>query len=160
MKIKLKQIWESLFPVSNNRTTNENITHLNPNEIFVFGSNTGGFHGAGAAHTALKWGAKMGNGFGLQGNTYALPTKKVVSDGKNKYLQTMEINEIKPYIDEFINFAVNNKNKTFLVTKIGTGLAGIPIEEIAILFIPAYNVKNIYLPLEFWNVLDNKSSFI
>lgn len=131
-----------------NRITNENIISLNTNEIFCFGSNKSGFHGAGSARLALeKFGAVYNQGFGLQGRSYAIPTKDF-------YIRrTLEINEIKPYVDEFINFAKNKPYLTFLVTKIGCGLAGIPVEEIAPLFTEAINIENIHLPLSFWNVL-------
>ena len=57
------------------RTTPERITELQPNEIFVFGSNLRGMHGGGAAYVALrKFGAIMGQGVGLQGQSYAIPT--------------------------------------------------------------------------------------
>ena len=76
------------------RTTPEFITELQPNEIFVFGSNLAGMHGAGAAHVACKkFGAKMGQGVGLQGQSYAIPT---MQGG---------VETIRPYVDEFIKFA-------------------------------------------------------
>lgn len=57
------------------RISSKNITELKDNEVFVFGSNESGIHGAGAAKTALKWGAILGQPEGLQGKTYAIPTK-------------------------------------------------------------------------------------
>ncbi len=129
----------------NNRITPYNITELRENEIFVFESNLSNFHGSGAAKQALKWGAKYGKG-GLQGRTYALPTKS------NK-LETLSLDKIQTHVNDFIIFAQNNPDLTFLCTAIGTGLAGYKAYEIAPLFQEAKNVENIYLPQEFWNYL-------
>lgn len=133
-----------------NRITSNNITSLLPNQIFVFGSNLSGIHGAGAAKTAIKFGAIYGQEIGLQGNSYAIPTKNA------SISKTLSIDEIKPYVDEFIEFAKNNTNLTFFVTEIGCGLAGLDPSDVAQLFIDAINIPNIYLPLRFWNVLVNK----
>ena len=117
------------------RTTPEFITELQPNEIFVFGSNLKGMHGGGAAYIAYrKFGAIMGQGVGLQGQSYAIPT---MQGG---------VETIRPYVDEFIRFAKENKNMTFLVTRIGCGIAGFTDNEIAPLFEKAHDVENIVLP--------------
>ena len=117
------------------RTTPEFITELQPNEIFVFGSNLKGMHGGGAAYIAYrKFGAIMGQGVGLQGQSYAIPT---MQGG---------VETIKPYVDEFIAFAKENKNLTFLVTRIGCGIAGFTDDEISPLFEKARDVENIVLP--------------
>ncbi|MBP5278053.1 MAG: hypothetical protein J6Z18_06170, partial [Prevotella sp.] len=105
------------------RTTPEFITELQPNEIFVFGSNLRGMHGGGAAYIAYrKFGAVMGQGVGLQGQCYAIPT---MQGG---------VETIKPYVDEFIAFAKEHQHLTVLVTRIGCGIAGFTDEEIAPLF--------------------------
>jgi hypothetical protein len=127
--------------------TSEHITKLEENQIFVFGSNLLGVHGKGAAKTALIWGAKWGQANGLQGKTYAIPTK----DSSIK--RTLSIDEIKPFVDEFIVFAKSNENLIFLVTEIGTGLANHRKENIAPLFKEAINCQNIYLSKDFWNIL-------
>ncbi|MBQ2539066.1 MAG: hypothetical protein IKK04_09210 [Bacteroidales bacterium] len=115
--------------------TPEFITHLKENEIFVFGSNLAGMHGGGAARIALeRFGAKMGQGVGLQGQSYAIPT---MQGG---------VETIKPYVDEFIQFAQQHPDLTFLVTRIGCGIAGFTDEEIAPLFEDAHLVANIVLP--------------
>lgn len=150
MKIKLMKIWESLFP---KRITPDNITSLESNEIFVFGSNTGGFHGAGAARTALQWGAKMRVGVGLSGKTYAIPTKDVIKNGKDSFLETMPLDDIQLYVNKFIEFAKSHPNMKFLVTKIGCGLANYNENDIAPLFKNTVNIRNIYLPQEFWDIL-------
>ena len=112
------------------------ITHLKPNEIFVFGSNLAGHHGGGAARLAYaRFGAIYGQGVGLQGQSYAIPT---MQGG---------VETIKPYVDEFIAFAQKHPEYTFLVTKIGCGIAGFSEEEIAPLFADAHLVENIVLPL-------------
>ena len=117
------------------RTTPEFITELQPNEIFVFGSNLKGMHGGGAAYIAYrKFGAIMGQGVGLQGQSYAIPT---MQGG---------VETIRPYVDEFIQFAKENKNLTFLVTRIGCGIAGFTDEEISPLFEKAHDAENIVLP--------------
>lgn len=117
------------------RTTPEFITELQPNEIFVFGSNLRGMHGGGAAYVAYrKFGAVMGQGVGLQGQSYAIPT---MQGG---------VETIRPYVDEFIEFARQHPELTFLVTRIGCGIAGFTDEEIAPLFAAAHEVENIVLP--------------
>ena len=117
------------------RTTPEFITSLQPNEIFVFGSNLRGMHGGGAAYIAYrKFGAIMGQGVGLQGQSYAIPT---MQGG---------VETIKPYVDEFIAFAKEHPTLTFLVTRIGCGIAGFTDDEISPLFEKAHDVENIVLP--------------
>ena len=133
-----------------NRITNDEITHVSGNEIFVFGSNLSGLHGGGAAKAAMKWGAIWGNPVGLQGNTYAIPTK---SEG---YKRTLTIDEITPYVVEFIKFAEDNPDLRFYVTEIGCGLAGLTIEEVAPLFKDTVEIDNIFLPELFWENLKNK----
>ena len=120
--------------------TPERITKLNPNEIFVFGSNLAGMHGGGAAWIAYeRFGAIMGQGVGLQGQSYAIPT---MQGG---------VETIKPYVDEFIAFAKAHPEYKFFVTKIGCGIAGFRIEEIAPLFKEAIDCENVILPREFVN---------
>ena len=124
------------------RITPEYIKNLKDHEIFVFGSNLAGMHAGGAARVAVeKFGAIMGQGVGLQGQSYAIPT---MQGG---------VNTIKPYVDEFIAFAKQHPELTFLVTKIGCGIAGFTPKEIAPLFAGAINVPNIHLPVDFWKEL-------
>ena len=129
------------------RTTPEIITKLKDNEVFVFGSNLSGRHGKGAAKTALGWGAKYGQASGIQGKTYGIPTKDA------RIRRTLSIEEIKPFVDDFIEFAKANENLIFLVTEIGTGLANHTKENIAPLFRESVNYKNIYLSKDFWFIL-------
>ena len=125
------------------RITPNNITELKDNEIFVFGSNENGRHGKGAAKTALGWGAKWGQARGLQGKTYGIPTKD------HSVRITLPIYKIQIYVDEFIEFAKERQDLTFLVTEIGCGLAGYKPKDIAPLFKEAKNIENIYLPEKF-----------
>lgn len=129
------------------RITPEYIKELPPNNIFVFGSNLSGRHGKGAAKTALTWGAKYGQAKGLQGRTYGIPTKD------HRVLRVLNINEIKPFVDEFIEFAKQHPDLNFLVTEIGCGLAGYKPKDIAPLFKESINVYNIHLPARFWHKL-------
>ena len=122
----------------NREYTSERIIRLEPNEIFVFGSNLAGAHGGGAARIALDcFRAVWGQGVGLQGQSYAIPT---MQGG---------VETIKPYVDEFIEFAKVHPELKFLVTRIGCGIAGFRDEEIAPLFTAAIEVKNVILPKEF-----------
>jgi hypothetical protein len=133
------------------RITPENITSLKSNEIFVFGSNEAGIHGSGAARLAHdRFGACTGIGFGGRSRSFAIPTK-------DWYINTLPLKFIEFYVDRFIDYARLNKSLTFLVTKIGCGLAGYTPEDIAPLFKQAINVKNIYLPKEFWDILNKEN---
>lgn len=119
------------------------IDKLEPNQIFVFGSNLSGRHGKGAAKQALTWGAKWGQASGLQGRTYGIPTKN------STITRPLSISEIEPYVFEFIQFAKANPSLEFLVTEIGCGLAGYKPKDIAPLFADAVGVTNIKLPARF-----------
>ena len=122
----------------NREYTPDRITELKVNEIFVFGSNLAGAHGGGAAWLAYRrFGAVWGEGVGLHGRTYAIPTMQGGVD------------TVKPYVDDFILFSKEHKELTFLVTRIGCGIAGFRNEEIAPLFKDAICVENIILPKEF-----------
>lgn len=124
------------------RTTPEFITNLAPNEVFVFGSNLAGMHGGGAARTArLHFGAQMGIGVGMQGQSYAIPTMQGGPE------------TIRPYVNDFIRYAQSHPEQRFLVTPIGCGIAGFTPEEIAPLFEGAIDVDNISLPECFWERL-------
>jgi hypothetical protein len=129
------------------RITPDNITHLSENEIFIFGSNLKGIHGKGAAKTALTWGAKWGQASGLQGRTYGIPTKGT------SMKKVLSVAQIKPYVDEYIEFARQHPELTFLTTEIGCGLSKYKPKDIAPLFEKAIEVPNIYLPKRFWHKL-------
>ena len=125
------------------RITPSWIDSLKENEIFVFGSNLAGMHGGGAARIArLHFGAVMGKGVGLQGQSYAIPT---MQGG---------VETIRPYVEEFIAYAKHHQELHFLVTPIGCGIAGFEAEDIAPLFERAKEMKNISLPESFWEVIE------
>ncbi len=129
------------------RTTPDWIESLGEFEVFVFGSNLSGRHGAGAARTALKWGAKWGQAAGMQGKTYAIPS--VNAD----ITRSLSPEEIKPWVDDFTGFAKSFPGLKFLVTEIGCGLAGLKPEDVAPLFKEASELSNVYLPKRFWHNL-------
>lgn len=133
------------------KTSPKLIKSLKPHEIFVFGSNLSGIHGAGAAQTArIKFGAQNGEGEGVTGECYAIPTKDY------GIRRTLTVAEIKPYVDQFIRYARYRQQLTFLVTEIGCGLAGYKPEQIAPLFKDALDLVNILLPKSFVEILKNK----
>lgn len=124
------------------RFTPERIDTLEANEVFVFGSNLQGMHGGGAARVAYsKFGAIWGNGVGLQGQSYAIPT---MHGG---------VDVIAPYVEEFIAFARQHRELVFLVTRIGCGIAGFTDEEMAPLFKDTFNDDNIILPKSFYDII-------
>ena len=125
------------------RYTSERICELAENEIFVFGSNLSGHHGGGAARIAREsFGAVWGQGVGMQGQCYAIPT---MQGG---------VETIKPYVDEFIDFARTHAEYTFLVTRIACGIAGFTPSEITPLFADAIDVGNVILPEDFVEVIN------
>lgn len=122
--------------------TPENIQELGEDEVFVFGSNLAGIHLGGAAKTAVeRFGAVMGQGVGMQGQSYAIPT---MQGG---------VETIKPYVDDFIALAREWDQTTFYVTRIGCGIAGFTDEEIAPLFAEAMDLYNVRLPESFVKVI-------
>ena len=122
----------------NREFTPDFITRLEEDEIFVFGSNLRGMHAGGAARVALNnFGAVWGQGVGMQGQCYAIPT---MQGG---------VETIKPYVDEFIDYASQHPELKFFVTRIACGIAGFTAQEIAPLFAAAIDVENIILPRDF-----------
>ena len=122
--------------------TPDRITELGTNEIFVFGSNLQGYHRGGAAKFAKsRFGAIEGQGVGLQGQSYAIPTMQGGVD------------TIKPYVDKFISFAKEHPELTFFVTKIGCGIAGFREEQSAPLFKDAIGQPNIRQPRTFYDII-------
>jgi hypothetical protein len=119
------------------------IETLNANEVFVFGSNIQGLHGGGAAALAQRWGAIWGQGVGLQGQTYAIPTMQG------------SLEKIEPYVNEFLIFTQMRLDLVFLVTEVGCGLAGYTVQQMAPLFKSALDEKfqNVYLPNSFHDSL-------
>lgn len=127
------------------RFTPDFITKIESDEVFVFGSNLKGMHAGGAARVAYdRFGAEWGNGVGMQGRAYAIPT---MHGG---------VPDIKPYVDDFIEFARNNTDKYFYVTRIGCGIAGFDDADIAPLFRDALTLNNVCLPETFVDLLEKK----
>ena len=123
------------------RVTPAKVNNLHNHEIYVFSSNLQGKHNFGEARIAFqRYGAVMGQSFGPQGKCYAIPT------------MTGEPNIIKPYAEEFIDYAKQHPDYIFMVTKIGFETGCTP-HEVAPLFRKAIKVQNIHLPQEFWDEL-------
>ena len=128
--------------LTSRKYTPENITSLAQNEVFVFGSNLQGSHGGGAAAAAVRYfGAIWGQGVGMQGQCYAIPT---MHGG---------VDVIRPYVDEFIEFAKGHPELIFFVTRIGCGIAGFRDEQMAPLFADALELPNVVLPKSFVKVI-------
>jgi hypothetical protein len=123
------------------KMTPENITSLNENEVFVFGSNYAGRHGKGAALTALrKFGARNGQGMGLMGQSYGIATK-------DEHLRVLPLHRIEVQVARFLRHAAQHPEKRYLVTQIGCGLAGYQPRDIAPFFRDA--PPNVVLPVSF-----------
>lgn len=133
------------------RISSNRIMELAPIEVFVFGSNLQGRHGGGAARMAYEqFGAVWGQGVGLYGQSYAIPT---MQGG---------VETIKPYVDDFLQFAKRHSDLDFLVTEIGCGIAGFTPHDIAPLFFIAIkeDIRNVYLPESFYLVYEKKTRII
>lgn len=129
------------------RISESKIFQLDDNEIFVFGSNEAGYHGAGAAQLAYYlFGAEYRRGEGLYGRSYAIPTK-------DYDIRTLSLNKISLYVQKFIDFAEQHPHLDFLVTEIGCGLAGYKAEDIAPMFKNALILENVFLPKRFIKIL-------
>ena len=123
------------------RITPNSISRLAPNEVFVFGSNEQGLHYGGAAKAALeRFGAVMGQGKGLQGKSYAIPSMSGLA-------------VMGEFVKEFCEYAKAHPEKRFLVTPIGCGIAGFTAREVAPLFEICRDIENVTLPATFWNVI-------
>lgn len=120
-------------------------------QIFVFGSNLAGRHGKGAAKFAFEhWGARYGQGEGLQGASYGIPTK-------DERLKILPLAEIEKHVERFLDFARAHQLMEFQLTAIGTGLAGYDAKDIAPMFRDAPD--NVRMPVEFENLgADSKRS--
>jgi hypothetical protein len=124
--------------------TPDNIQSLKSNEIFVFGSNTEGRHGAGAARLAMEFSAIYGQARGLQGQAYAIVTKDL-----RKGNRSVSPLEIRAQVRNMYSFAKQHPQLVFLVTKIGTGLGGFTVEEMRVIFKGLAKPVNVLLPKEF-----------
>jgi len=121
-------------------------------KIFVFGSNYAGRHGKGAAAYAYKkHGAIYGQGAGLQGNSYAIPTK-------DASLKPLELTTIQSYVNIFLAFSELHPDWDFLITNIGCGLAGYTPSQIAPMFASHKDKSNLHFSTEFKAILHRKLS--
>ncbi|MGC5165327.1 A1S_2505 family phage non-structural protein [Luteimicrobium sp. DT211] len=122
------------------RTSSHTITDLADGEVFVFGSNASGAHGGGAARTAYeRFGAVWGQGHGLQGRSYGIDTMS----GWDAFVADVR---------DFLAFAADHPELTFLLTPVGTGIAGWDAARVAPLFTDAPD--NVLLPEPFATLLD------
>ena len=129
------------------RVTPQMIRQLGENEIFVFGSNANGYHRGGAAAFAMReFGAVWGQGEGLQGKSYAIPTME-------------GLDQLREAVNRFTAFADQHQELRFLVTMVGCGIAGYSPRDIAPLFKGCIDLENVALPIEFWNVFGLKMGF-
>lgn len=120
------------------------IHSLETNEVFVFGSNSAGRHGKGAALTALKFfGAVPELGEGLANQSYAFPTIKTLWP-----YTPMPITEFPKHVENLVKCVTDNPDKIFYLTSVGTGLCGYPHEIIAPLFKELEKLNNLYFPPE------------
>ena len=115
--------------------------------IFVYGANEAGIHGAGAAKFALQQHGAQWRKIGHVGNSYGIPTK-------DKRIKTLPLDDIKAYVDEFIQYATDHPELQFQVTAIGTGLAGYQHSDIAPMFAHAPN--NCHLPDEWVAIISTE----
>lgn len=123
--------------------TPENIQELKENQIFVFGSNMNGNHAGGAARLAVeKFGAIMGKAEGIQGRSYAIPTL-------DKDMQKVTEEDLVVFLGNFGNYANEHPEKEFLLTAIGTGIAGFDSNYMAYMVLRANLPGNVTLPKEF-----------
>ncbi|MCR5132292.1 MAG: hypothetical protein K6C10_12645 [Prevotella sp.] len=138
-KVNLKRQYAKEY--YSDRVTPRRINRLQDGEIFVFGSNARGQHAGGAAaFAAREFGAIWGQGEGLQGKSYAIPTME-------------GLDNTKAAIERFITFAEQHQELRFLVTPIGCGIAGYTPAEIAPFFKGCITLENVSLPADFWKVL-------
>lgn len=129
------------------KVTNELTSKLEANEIFVFGSNLGGYHGGGAARVAFEnFDAVMGVGVGFTGQCYALPTK-------SKELETLPLADINKSVNELYIQIQNHPDTFFVITAVGCGIAGYTADDIAPMFKDFLDFENISLPQSFIDVL-------
>ena len=126
------------------KCTPENLTHLEQDEIYVFGSNVDGIHDKGDALIAYKYfGAVMGQNSGLHGQSYAIPT------------MNGDIEKMKPYIQDFFELAGEWDQTMFYVTRIGCDIPGITDSDMAPLFAEALTLYNVLLPESFLQALQD-----
>lgn len=144
------------------RVTPEEIKILEDDEIFVFGSNSRGYHGAGAAVFAAECGYPMGVSQALDIDAQCMGIVTVNSLG-NKFQSTPKamptLDELKQNVDRAIETFKTNPKLNFLVTEIGCGLAGFAPMQIAWMFHECINMPNVALPKRFWMILNAEAYY-
>lgn len=141
LETKRERMREAAEVYYGDRVTPNHVRRLNDNQVFVFGSNARGLHTGGASKYALEYfGAVMGQGEGMQGQSYAIPTTEGYED-------------LRQAIIRFAEYAGEHPDTHFLVTAIGCGAAGRTAKEVAPLFRNCLRLENVSLPVEFWEVL-------
>ena len=134
------------------KSTPHDIHNLMPNQVFVFGSNTAGIHGKGAARTAAQlFGAQRGVAEGPTGQCYAIPTRIYIGRDEEHWkvrFEPVPLNKIEAAIYRFHEYADAHPELEFLVTKIGCVYAVYTPEDIGPLF-RAGSPVNVVLPAEF-----------
>ena len=132
----------SKYNALNSKFTPRVISSLDHNEIMVFGTNALGKYRSECSKVALEqFGAEWGKKEGISGNTYAIP----VID--------QDLDFIKKHIDDFINFAQNNPNLIFYITRIDKDIRDYDLDKIALLFKDSLEIDNIVLPLSYYKIL-------
>lgn len=145
------------------------IIELKPNQVFVFGSNPEGRHGAGTAKLAIQWGAKYGQGRGLQGQTYGLVTKNLKAGYKEKStgivydkvgFKSVTSDQIKDNIKELYDVARQQSDKEFLVAYTGGGmnLNGYTSQQIAHMFASFDIPENMVFEDNFAEMMNNSEN--
>lgn len=113
-----------------------------PHQVFVFGSNLAGRHGAGAARHAMDaLGAVYGVASGFTGKCYAIPTK-------DEQINTMSIAAIRTYADQLVQDMIDNPQMDFFMTRVGCVLAGHSDSSMAALFKRASRLTNVDWPAD------------
>ena len=136
-----------------NQTTPATLNHLKPNEILVFGSSISGEHTkTDMGLNALRFGARVGVWQGFCGNTYAIATLTPVLFPENKLMVNWDI-------ARFLRAAESLPMVTFLVTHIGGDSEYYTPKKIAPMFAKAADLKNVHLPAEYWQVLNNPTEW-
>lgn len=129
--------------------TPEFVESLRDGQVFVFGSNLIGYHSGGASLMAMqRFGAVWGQAEGVQGRSYAIPV-----DIRGEAVENVSA-YMKRHIDKFLSYAKAHKEQSFLVTRIGCGVAGFDDEFMASFFKEAMKMENVCLPKSFVDILE------
>lgn len=132
------------------RITPENITLVTSDMRILIGTNESGIHGAGIAKVAFdNWGLDWGKGFGPSGFCFGLPTK-------NWSIRQLPLDVIENYVQRYIDWCQHEVKLKHYVTKIGCGLAGYTVPDIAPMFFTCKRFTNMWLPQDFLDFYEGK----